>query len=36
LAEQPIQALIRGLDLKLESEDVFLGDPGEGKGRLFG
>lgn len=32
----PIDALLQGLQLDLEEPDLFVGDPGEGGGRLFG
>jgi acyl-CoA thioesterase-2 len=36
LEQQPVDAVVRGLDLSREGEDRFLGHPGEGRGRLFG
>lgn len=36
MAEKPIEALVRGLDLVQEDDDVFVGNPGRGEGRLFG
>ena len=35
-AEQPVDELLRNLDLERLDEDLFLGDPGRGEGRLFG
>jgi acyl-CoA thioesterase-2 len=34
--EQPVDELLRNLDLDRLDEDLFLGDPGPGEGRLFG
>ena len=36
MASAPIDVLLRGLELELEAPDVFVGNPGEGGGRLFG
>ncbi len=35
-AEQPVDELLRNLDLERLDADLFLGDPGRGEGRLFG
>ena len=35
-AEQPVDELLRNLDLEPLDADLFLGDPGRGEGRLFG
>jgi acyl-CoA thioesterase-2 len=35
-AEQPVDELLRNLDLEPLDADLFLGDPGRGQGRLFG
>jgi acyl-CoA thioesterase-2 len=35
-AEQPVDELLRNLDLEPLDADLFLGDPGPGEGRLFG
>jgi acyl-CoA thioesterase-2 len=34
--ESPLEELLRNLDLEALDADLFLGDPGEGEGRLFG
>ena len=36
MADAPIDALVRGLDLTQLDENLFVGNPGEGMGRLFG
>ena len=36
MSEQPIDAVVRGLELETLDRDLFLGDPGRGSGRLFG
>jgi acyl-CoA thioesterase-2 len=35
-AEQPVDELLRNLDLERLDADLYLGDPGPGEGRLFG
>ena len=34
--ESPLDELLRNLDLDALDADLFLGNPGEGEGRLFG
>lgn len=36
MKQPPINALLRGLELEREEDDRFVGDPGKGRGRLFG
>ena len=36
MTSPPINVLLRGLELEMTEPDRFIGDPGEGSGRLFG